>query len=267
MDSALKRLLKHMAVFATIVGVLIVAALLSLKSYTHHNDVIAVPDVQTLTPEQAAVFLEKKGLRYKVVDSVYVKSKLKGSIIDQKPAAGSTVKKNRIVFLTINARASETVNLPDVRDFSQRQAVATLEGLEIRVAGIDYVPSEYRDLVMDVRYNGHSIKPGFNLNKGTSVTLVVGQGAGSVELVTPDLTGLDMAQAIDAVHAQSLNLGDVHYDVTPENADDAKRYKIYRQDPMAGLPTTMGKKVAVWMTTDETLIQTESDDAEGLFIE
>jgi beta-lactam-binding protein with PASTA domain len=40
-----------------------------------------------------------------VVDSVYVKSKLKGSIIDQKPAAGSTVKKNRIVFLTINARA------------------------------------------------------------------------------------------------------------------------------------------------------------------
>ncbi|OPZ95930.1 MAG: hypothetical protein BWY72_01893 [Bacteroidetes bacterium ADurb.Bin416] len=29
----------------------------------------------------------------------------------------------------------------------------------------------------------------------------------------------------------------------------------------------MGKKVTVWMTTDETLIQTESDDAEGLFIE
>jgi beta-lactam-binding protein with PASTA domain len=134
-----------------------------------------------------------------------------------------------------------TVNLPDVRDFSQRQAVATLEGLEIRVAGIDYVPSEYRDLVMDVRYNGHSIKPGFNLNKGTSVTLVVGQGAGSVELVTPDLTGLDMAQAIDAVHAQSLNWVTSITMLTPVNADDAKRYKIYRQDPMAGLPTTMGK--------------------------
>lgn len=267
MDPALKLLLKHMAAFAIIVAVLIVAAMMSLKAYTHHTEVIAVPDVRTLTPEQAAVFLEKKGLRYKVVDSVYVKSKLKGSIVDQKPEAGSPVKNNRIVFLTINARASETVNLPDVRDFSQRQAVATLEGLDIRIAGIDYVPSEYRDLVLDVRYNGRSIQPGYNLNKGTSVTLIVGQGAGSVELVTPDLTGLDMTKAIDAVHAQSLNLGDVHYDVTPSNSDDAKRYKIYRQQPMAGLPTTMGKKVTVWMTTDESLIQSAPDDSEGLFIE
>lgn len=267
MDPALKLLLKHMAVFVTVVAVLIVAVMLSLKAYTHHSDVIVVPDVQSLTPEQAAVFLEKKGLRFKVVDSVYVKSKLKGSIVDQKPNAGSPVKKNRIIFLTINARSSETVNLPDVRDFSQRQAVATLEGLEISVAGIDYVPSEFRDLVLDVRHNGRSIPTGFNLNKGSSVTLIVGQGAGTAELVTPDLTGMDMTQAIDAVHAQSLNLGDVHYDVTPVNADDARRYKIYRQQPLAGLPSTMGKKVTVWMTTDESLIQTDSDDAEGLFIE
>jgi eukaryotic-like serine/threonine-protein kinase len=267
MDPALKTLLKHMAAFAGVVAVLIVAVLFALKAYTHHSEVIAVPDVQTLTPEQAAVFLEKKGLRYKVVDSVYVKSKLKGSIVDQKPVPGSPVKINRIIFLTINARASETVNLPDVRDFSQRQAVATLEGMEIRVAGIDYVPSEYRDLVLDVRYNGRSIPSGYNLNKGSSVTLTVGQGGGSVELVTPDLTGLDMAKAIDAIHAQSLNLGDVHYDVTPVNADDAKHYKIYRQQPLPGLPTTMGKKVTVWMTTDESLIQSNTDDAEGLFIE
>lgn len=267
MDPLLKTLLKHMTAFVVVVAIIIVVVLLALKSYTHHNEVITVPDVQSLMPEQAAVFLEKKGLRYKVVDSVYVKGKVKGSIVDQKPAPGSPVKINRIVFLTVNGRDGETLHLPDVKDFSQRQAVATLEGMDIKVAGIDYVPSEYRDLVLDVRYQGRSIPAGAPLPRGAYVTLIVGQGAGSAELVTPDLTGLDMASAIDTLHAQSLNLGDVHYDVTPINANDAKRYKVYRQQPLSGLPTTMGKRVTVWMTTDETLIQSYSDDAEGVFIE
>jgi len=157
MDPALKLLLKNLAAFVVIVAVLLLAVMMSLKAYTRHTDVITVPDLITLTPDQAGAYLEKKGLRYKVVDSMYVRTKLRGSILDQKPMPGVHVKRNRIIFLTINARSSEQVTLPDVRDFSQRQAVATLEGMEIRVEGINYVPSEFRDLVLDVRHNGRSI--------------------------------------------------------------------------------------------------------------
>lgn len=263
MDPALKLLLKNLAAFVVIVAVLLVVVMVSLKAYTRHNDVISVPDLITLTPDQASVFLEKKGLRYKVVDSMYVRTKLRGSILDQKPMPGVHVKRNRIIFLTINARSSEQVTLPDVRDFSQRQAVATLEGMEIRVEGIDYVSSEFRDLVLDVRYNGRSITAGYRLSKGSSVTLTVGQGSDSGELITPDLLGMTLAETIDATHAQSLNLGDVSYDVTPKDAEDAKRYRVYKQDPIAGMPVTMGKKITLWMTTDDTLIQSDSEEESG----
>ncbi len=268
MDPALKLLLKNLAVFVAIVAVLIASVMLGLKAYTHHSDIITVPDVISLTPDQAGVFLSKKGLRYKVVDSVYVRTKLPGSILDQRPMSGVHVKSNRIIFLTINARSSELVNLPDVKDFSQRQAVATLEGVEIKVAAIDYVPSEFRDLVLDVRYRGRSIAAGYRLSKGSSVTLTVGQGSATGELMTPDLQGMSMAETIDAAHAQSLNLGDVLYDVTPKDAEDAKRYRVYRQDPMAGMPITMGKKITLWMTTDEALIlSTSEEESEGIYIE
>lgn len=268
MNPSLKLLLKHLAAFVIIIAVLITVVMICLKSYTRHNDVIVVPDLVTLTPDQAAVFLEKKGLRYKVVDSTYVRTKLRGTILDQKPKAGSRVKSNRFIFLTINASESELVSLPDVKDFSQRQAVATLEGMEIRVAGIDYVPSEYRNLVLDVRYNGRSIATGYKLPKGSSVTLTVGQGSESGELITPDLLGMTLAETIDATHAQSLNLGDVRYDVTPKDAEEAKLYRVYRQDPVAGMPVSMGKKITLWMTNDEETIQSAmEEESGGVYIE
>jgi eukaryotic-like serine/threonine-protein kinase len=263
MNPALKLLLKHLAAFLIITAVLITVVMMCLKAYTRHNDVIVVPDLLTLTPDQAAVFLEKKGLRYKVVDSMYVRTKLRGSILEQRPKAGAHVKSNRFIFLTINARTSELVNLPDVKDFSQRQAVATLEGMEIRVAGIDYVPSEFRDLVLDVRYNGRSIATGYKLPKGSSVVLTVGQGSETGELITPDLLGMTLAETIDATHAQSLNLGDVQYDVTPKDAEEAKLYRVYRQEPVAGMPVSMGKKITLWMTTDEETIQSASEEESG----
>lgn len=268
MSPSLKLLLKHLAIFLGITAVLITVVLISLKAYTRHNDVIVVPDVVSLTPGEAAVFLEKRGLRYKVIDSMYVRTKLRGSILEQRPKAGSRVKNNRFVFLTINARTDELVSLPDVKDFSQRQAVATLEGMEIKVGGIEYLPSEFRDLVLDVRFMGRSITAGYKLPKGSSVTLTVGQGSEVGDLFTPNLLGMTLAESIDAAHAQSLNLGDVRYDVTPRNAEEAKSYRVYRQDPEAGMSVSMGKKITLWMTTDEELIQSASEeDEQGIYID
>lgn len=266
----MKRLLKNMAAFVAISAILIVLVLFGLKGYTRHNDVITVPDVVSLTPEEASAFFQKKGLRYKVVDSMFVRTKLRGTILDQKPIPGSNVKQNRIIFLTINARSSETVTLPDVKDFSQRQAVATLEGMEIKVAGIDYVPSEFRDLVLAVRYNGSTIPAGFKLTKGSSVTLTVGQGTSMSELIVPDMRGRTLNEAIDAAHGQSLNVGDIHYDIPPVDSEDAKRYRVYRQEPLAGIPVMMGKKIDLWMTTDISLIESESasdEESDAIYIE
>jgi beta-lactam-binding protein with PASTA domain len=271
MDADLKRFIKHIVLFALLVALLVLGLSIGLRAYTRHSEVIVVPDVLTLTPEKAAMFLEKKGLRYKVVDSVHVRTQLPGVILEQKPEPGSHVKRNRIIFLTINAWTEEKVSLPDVKDFSYRQAMALLESVGLRVASVDYVPSEFRDLVLDVRYNGRPIEAGYKLNKGSYVSLTVGEGATSELTIIPDMTGLSLREAIDAAHNQSFNLGNIYYDVTPSDAENAKLYRVYKQSPEPGSSSTMGKKIDLWMTMDEARIQAakkaSSEQGSAVFIE
>lgn len=259
MERNARIVLKNLVFFIVILTALVISILVGLKLYTHHSEVIVVPDVTSLSVEEASVFFEKKGLRYKVVDSLRIKSRLPGSIIEQKPDPGSKVKKNRFIFLTINSSSEEKITLPDVRDFSQRQAVATLEAIGLRIANIEYVPSEFRDLVLDVRLDGRKVLTGSNLPKGTYITLVVGQGDSNGEIIAPSLHGLTLDKAIDEAHLRSLNIGDIHYDKTPENPEDAKNYMVYRQDPLSGSPVAMGKKIELWMTTDVTLIEAQEE--------
>jgi len=254
MSDSLKLILKNLLIFAVILTVLIVLVLTGLNKYTQHDSVITVPDVTTLTVENAAQFFEKKELRYKVVDSIRVLTQLPGAILEQKPAPGSQVKQNRIIFLTINASTEERILIPDVKDCSQRQAVATLEAAGLRVRDVEYVPSEFRDLVLGVRYKDRNITPGFKLPRGSSVTLVVGQSMAGGEVIVPSMHGLFLQEAMESAHSRNLNIGNVYYDVTPANTEEAKSYQIYRQDPITGSSIEMGKKVDIWMSTDLNLI-------------
>ncbi len=262
MNKNSKLVIKNAIIFIVVLAIIIVAVQLGLKKYTHHSEVIIVPDITSLSVEEAAVFIEKKGLRYKVVDSLHVKSRLPGTIIEQKPTPGSKVKLNRFVFLTINASNDEKIVMPDVMDFSQRQAMATLSAVGINVADVEYVPSEFRDLVLDVKYNGRVIPPGVQLPRNSQVTLVVGQGDSKGEILTPSLIGMTMDDAIENVHQKSLNMGDLHFDKTPKNPEEAKSYMVYRQDPKQGSPVSMGQKIDLWMTTDVSLIEDQSDFSE-----
>jgi eukaryotic-like serine/threonine-protein kinase len=255
MRYALKRILKHLLIFVLIVIALIVIVMISLRSYTQHDSVITVPDVTTLTVDEAAPFIAKKGLRYKVVDSIRVDSEVPGAILEQKPAPGSRVKQNRFIFLTVNAVSEDQIIFPDVKDFSQRQAVATLEAAGIHVSSIEFMPSEYRDLVLGVRYKGRNIPAGFRLPENASVVLVVGQGSTMGEIVAPSLHGMYLQEAIESAHTKSLNIGNVHYDVTPASSDEAKKYQIYRQNPITGSSVSLGRDIDVWMTTDENILQ------------
>jgi beta-lactam-binding protein with PASTA domain len=255
MRYASKRILKHVLLFTLILTALLITVSLALKSYTQHDSVITVPDVTTLTVNEAAPFIEKKGLRYKIVDSIRVATARPGVILEQKPIPGARIKMNRFIFLTVNATSEEKIVFPDVKDFSQRQAVATLEANGIHVGSIEFMPSEYRDLVLGVRYQGRNIPAGFRLPKNSTVTLVVGQGASAGEIAVPSLHGCYIHEANVKAHASSMNIGDIQYDVPPANSEEAKKYKIYKQSPITGSSVSVGKNIDIWVTLDETILQ------------
>lgn len=147
-----------------------------LDSYTHHGQALKVPDLYEMQVSDANILLKQEHLRCMVVDSVYKKGVRPGAIVDQVPDAGAKVKEGRIVFLTINATQEKQVLLPQIKDLSERQAKASIEGIGLKVEHVTLVASPYKGLVMGVMYRGEKIAAGDKLPIGSAVTLLVGKG-------------------------------------------------------------------------------------------
>lgn len=227
-------------------------SLVSLGKFTHHGETIIVPDLHGLYPEEAEVLLKKSGLAYEVVDSMYVRDKMPGEVIEQVPAANTPVKLGRKVYLTINANSKKLIALPDLRNFPARQAKATLEAMGFRIEKINYTPSEFPDLVMEVRANGTAVSPGSKIADGASLTLLVGERVVGETAYTPNLKGLSAAEAEAVVAEYRFVLGAVEYDETAANAADKSNFFVYRQTPSAGSAYETGRRIDIWLTNDES---------------
>src|SRR5690606_10603270 len=90
--------------------------LLIIDQYTHHGESVPVPDLQGLYIEEAESILKRSDLRVQIIDSVYVKGKALGAIVEQIPSANSHVKKNRSIFVIVNRTQLKTIPLPDLND-------------------------------------------------------------------------------------------------------------------------------------------------------
>lgn len=170
-------------------GVLLLAVLFWLDIYTRHGDAIVVPDLRGLQVDDVLPILDRSGLRYEIIDSVYTKNVAPGAIVEQIPIAESKVKESRIIFLTVNAHSTRVVPMPDIQDLSQRQAVAVLNSVGFTADEVKYVACEYRDLVLGALYNGREVSVGEKLPEGSRLIVLVGNGMGEepVDSTTTDV--------------------------------------------------------------------------------
>jgi hypothetical protein len=148
----------------------------SIDSYTNHNQGVKVPDVRGLQIEDAAPFFEQNRLRYVIVDSIFSKETVPGAIVELLPEANSKVKKNRIVYVTVNAKTEETAIIPDVTDLSFRQAAALLMARGFVDVEHKYVSGEYRDLTLGVEYEGRMINSNMRVPLTAKLVLVISDG-------------------------------------------------------------------------------------------
>ncbi len=157
-------------------ALLIVFTLIGLNLYTRHNQSIVVPNVKGLQIKEASSFLSSAGLKYEVVDSVYRRGGTPGAIVDQVPKASSQVKVGRTIFLTVQAFGQQMISVPDLTDYSQRQAISLLEAMGFTNIQIEEVYSEYKDLVISVQYNNKTLQKGQKVPLDALVRLQVGNG-------------------------------------------------------------------------------------------
>ena len=260
--------LKNVLIAIGIFVALFWIALIAVDFYTHHGESEVIPDLRGSYVEEAEVMLAKHGLYPQVIDSVYIRGKKLGTIIEQIPPANSTVKRDRPIYLIINSSQVRQVALPDVSDVSYRQADAMLKSIGLNVASVEYAPSEYKDLVSDVKYRGRSILPGTRVPEGSSLVLVVGSGLGEGSVV-PAIKGLGLEEASLQISTAMFIVGAVNYDVPPSGNESD--YIIYRQRPAAGSLLPAGSRIDIYLSKDKSRMDevfeedVKSDDTEEQF--
>ncbi|SFU27017.1 PASTA domain-containing protein [Petrimonas sp.] len=189
------------SIFFNLVAICVVAILLLLVTnlflniYTRHGQNVVVPQLQGFQEEEAAAILRSKGLHIRVVDSIYKKDAVPGSIIEQTPKPNNKVKEGREIYVTIYSRNPQQVSVPGLVDFSSRQAIALLNSIGFTQIAIEEVPAQYSGLVISVEYRGRKLLPDEQIPAGSPLKLVVGSGMAkdslnmSGEIVVPPANG------------------------------------------------------------------------------
>ena len=235
------------------VGVLIAGASIGLALFTNHNKEIEVPDFTTLSVGEASQIAESVGIRVEVTDSVYVRRMERGAIFSQNPAAGSRVKKNRLIRLTTNAVNAKQVSMPNLVGYSMRQAKAELASKGLALGRLRYVSDMATNNVLKQLYRGEEIKTGTMIDSGSEVDLVVGLNDADNQTRVPNVVGMKYTRAMDAVHDNSLNVARTTFDDSVKNYNDSLNAVVFRQTPSgSSAPILMGSDVSLFFTLDES---------------
>lgn len=224
-----------------------------LDDYTEHGSFITVPSLQNFTPEEAQTITAQMGLKIQVIDSLYDDNIEPGAIVEQYPTPGSYVKEGRMLHLTINARNPEKVVFPNLKNAAYRQTLQTLEARGFQIGKIEYIPSEFRNLVLALKHNGVDVLPNELLAKGAIIDIVLGNGNNNTTVTVPFLLGKKLKDAIKLIRKSYLNIGEVIPDgsITPENRSNSI---IYQQNPDTEFPIEQGSAIDLYITADKEKI-------------
>lgn len=170
-----KQIAANIAAMILLIVLILTGGYLSLTFYTHHGNTVVVPNVIGKDYEEAKDLLKQAGLRVTVRDTGYVTSLPADLILDQQIPAGTTVKYNRPVLLTINAGHAQTKPLPEIIDGSARSAEIMLKSMGFTIGRRKTVPGD-DDLVMAVEVYNRPVHTGDRISVEAPIVLVVGDG-------------------------------------------------------------------------------------------
>lgn len=251
-----KIFLRHLGLAVAIAIILLLGTLLWLKIYTHHGKTITVPDLTGLTEEEVADVTSSRRLTFEVIDSVFSMEMPRGTVIKQNPGGNTKVKKNRKIFLTMNAVNQEMVSMPQLVGLSFRQAGLAMQNAGLIQGTIEYRPNDAKNNVLQQKHNDSVIKEGTEITKGSVIDLVLGMGLSSSTTRIPELIGTGLEEAKEIIARYYLNLGAVTYDESFLEAEDSIGAFIWRQYPEFDefRRLNMGMEMDVWLTLDSTLL-------------
>jgi beta-lactam-binding protein with PASTA domain len=223
---------------------------LIMPSFTRHSESVSVPSVVSLPSDEAASVLTEAGLQSEQV--ILRKPNLpRDIVIDQNPPPDAQVKPGRRIYLTVNVGDTTTVLVPNVDSFPIREARSriTVHGLRIKEVLPDSIPSPHANTV-----TRQFPRAGTSVPAGTEVTLWFGTGLGEKDVIVPDVTGMTVLEAKEAL--LSLNLRSV---VVGQSEGAVGTKKVVEQGTAAGTSVKEGFEIRLRLERQEDSLDDIND--------
>jgi eukaryotic-like serine/threonine-protein kinase len=168
---------KQVAIALGIVVVVIFVLLQWLGWTTNHGEKIPVPDLSKMTVEKAQEALDNLGLEAVVLDTVEFNAKFPPyTVTEQDPLPKVDVKDGRKVYIKVNEGGYRAVKVPDLIQKTYRLALPMLKNAGLEEGTKTYVPYLAKDVVLEMKQNGKTLKTGDKVQKASKIDLVLGDG-------------------------------------------------------------------------------------------
>lgn len=261
-----KALLAHVGFMVVVVIALILIFFFAyLPATTKHGETVTVPNLEGMSLLEMDDFLKKRHLNYEVSDSGYSSQYPPLAILKQYPLAGSYVKENRKIYLTVISREAKSVNMPNLIDGSLKNAELVLENSGLKRGKITYKPDLASNAILEQHFNGGKIEAGSKIAMGSEIDLIVGDGLGQRIFGVPRFIGLPVDEADFSIKGSGLNTGSVIIKVVDEEkmielVELAKQLEIdtaviiesgsvFQQRPEIGTDIRLGQQVDLWVVS------------------
>jgi beta-lactam-binding protein with PASTA domain len=202
---------------------------------------VEVPNVVGLPLEEAMVVLDEKGFQavgdQKRPNTLYEE----GTVVEQKPSAGSKVKQGRLVQLVVSSDV-EAVRVPYLLGLTIEQALSIAERRGFEIEKVDTVQSDTfaQGLIVAMKPD-----PDIRVTPGTKLRLYISAGPASKNIPVPNIIDLPVEKARAFLESNSLVMGEIH-----RMSIVGKGGIVVRQSPDPGVLLKAGDTVRVTVGHD-----------------
>ncbi|MCH2043848.1 MAG: PASTA domain-containing protein [Saprospiraceae bacterium] len=255
-------LLKHLFLIIGSFVALILLIFWFLGVYTNHGDSREVPDLVNRPVKDLGIFMKANGLRYAISEERWIDGKQPGVVLEQDPVAGSRVKENRMIYLTVSAIEPPSVKLfyNSFIGLTYENVSKKIKALGLKVGDTKTIKGKGANTVARVSCNGDILfremdpskyerKPteARLVPKGSKIDLVIYQEIDASPKRIPMLQCSAFGEAEVVIKSHQFVMGNVN--IVGEITDTVNAF-VWKQDPPAGSEAIMGTPIKLWLTKD-----------------
>ncbi|TXF90901.1 PASTA domain-containing protein [Neolewinella aurantiaca] len=223
---------------------------MGLGLYTSHGQNVELPNFVDMPRTEAEALADDMGLSIKFEKGVFDPNRPAGLVVLQHPKAGSGVKKNRSVYLTVLSDEAPLIQLPGlVGNYDYTQYTNRLEDnadIRSKIREQVYDPKQEENTILHFFYGDQKItdadlKAGVKVPQGSELEFVVTiRQTGEVKV--PDIKCKRFGAAEFILDGSNLLIGEVYGEVS-----DRREAFVVRTEPPGGKMVPVGSKFDIYL--------------------